>query len=74
MSFLYIPLWGRLERPCLAYFLYFKQIEEAYEITLLSVCRCISPVFVRQKLDKDVPAATSAYVTIEELLDAVFSM
>jgi hypothetical protein len=43
------------------------------EITLLSVSVFPSPV-ARQRLYKEIPAATNAYTAVEELLDAVFSM
>jgi hypothetical protein len=49
---------------------YLKKLEEAYEITLLFVCR-ISPLVARQRLGKHVPAATNTHATIEEFLDAV---
>jgi hypothetical protein len=38
--------------PFLAYFPTLKKIEYAYEITLLSVCLCISPIVARQRLGK----------------------
>jgi hypothetical protein len=45
-----------------------------YENTLLPVCICPPPsAVVRQRLSKQVSAATNTYVKTE-LLDAVFSM
>jgi hypothetical protein len=40
--------------------------------TLLSVCS--STKFAKQQLGKNVPAATNTHVTIQEMLDTVFSM
>jgi hypothetical protein len=44
-------------------------------MTLLSVCACVSPLIVaRQRLDRNIAAETNTHATIEELLDASFSM
>jgi hypothetical protein len=55
-----------------------------YEITLLFVCVCVSPIVTRQWLDKyppiiarqqlgrNVTVVTNTHTTIEELLDASF--
>jgi hypothetical protein len=45
-----------------------------YEVTLLSVWLCFTLIVVRQRLGKHAPAATITHTTIEELLDAVFSL
>jgi hypothetical protein len=34
---------------------------------------CVSPIVARQRLGKDVTAATNTHATIEEMLDASFS-
>jgi hypothetical protein len=39
-----------------------------------SVCKCIYPIFARQRFGKNVTAATNRHTTIEELLDTSFSM
>jgi hypothetical protein len=39
-----------------------------------SVSVCVSPIVARQRLSKEVTAATNTSATIEELLDASFSM
>jgi hypothetical protein len=44
-----------------------KKIKEAYEITLLPVRLCISPIVDRQGLGKRVPLQRT-HATIEELL------
>jgi hypothetical protein len=38
------------------------------------VCLCIPPIVARQRLGRNVTAVTNTYATIEELLDASFSM
>jgi hypothetical protein len=38
------------------------------------VCLCIPPIVATQRLGKYVSAATNTHATIEELLDAMFSM
>jgi hypothetical protein len=40
----------------------------------LCVYVCIPPIVARRRLDKNVTAATNTHATIEELLDASFSM
>jgi hypothetical protein len=66
-----------------AYCPYFEKIEWAYEITLLSVYPPTvarqqlgkNPLVVaRQRLGRNVTAVTNTHATIEELLDASFSM
>jgi hypothetical protein len=64
----------------------FKKNEYAYEMKLLSVCVCIPPIVAsqrlgknplivsRQRLGRNVTAVTNTQATIEELLDASFSM
>jgi hypothetical protein len=62
-------------------------MEQAYDVTLLSVCVCvypisllgncsvkIPPIVARKWLGRNVTAVTYTHVTIEELLDASFSM
>jgi hypothetical protein len=46
---------------------------EAYEIPLLCVYVCIHTV-AGQRLCKDIPKVTNTQATIEQLLDAVFSV
>jgi hypothetical protein len=40
----------------------------------VSACMCIPPIFATQCIDKNVTAAKKTYATIDELLDASFSM
>jgi hypothetical protein len=51
----------------------FWKKKDAYEIIWLCV-RVVFPDVVRQRLGKHVSAATNTQATIEELLDAAFSM
>jgi hypothetical protein len=37
-------------------------------------CLCIPPITARQRLGKHVPAVTNIHATVEEFLDASFSM
>jgi hypothetical protein len=49
-------------------------IKKLYEITMLCVCVCNPPIVATQRLGKHVPAAMNTLATIEELLDATFSL
>jgi hypothetical protein len=62
-------------------------MEQTYEITLLSLCVCVSPPIVarqglgknplivaRQRLGRNVTTVMNTHATIEELLDVSFSM
>jgi hypothetical protein len=50
---------------------YTRNLTFTCEITFLS-SPCIRPVATRQRIRKNVPAATNAHATTEELLDLVF--
>jgi hypothetical protein len=40
----------------------------------LCVCVCVSPIAARQRLGRNVTAVMNTHATIEELLDASFSV
>jgi hypothetical protein len=40
----------------------------------LCVCVCVPPIVARQRLGRNVTAVTNTHATIDELLDASFSM
>jgi hypothetical protein len=41
---------------------------------MLSVCMCIPPLIARQRLGKNVTSSTNTHATVEQLLDASFSI
>jgi hypothetical protein len=57
-------------------FLILKKSKEAYEITVLKpgILEPEETAVIMQRLGKHIPTATDTHATIEELLDAVFSV
>jgi N-acetylglutamate synthase-like GNAT family acetyltransferase len=71
MDWVYLAQYTDPGGSLLACFAYIeRKKKEACEITLL----CVNPNVARQQFGKHVLAATNTYVTIEKLLDAVFSV
>jgi hypothetical protein len=60
-------LGNLVPEPISTLYLYFPPVS-------LCVCMCNPLIVVRQRLGKNVPAATNTHATREELLDASFSM
>jgi hypothetical protein len=59
----------------LAYFPILKNRVDLWDHVGVCVCGCVSPVIVpRQRLGRNVTAVTNTYATVEELLDASFSL
>jgi hypothetical protein len=69
---LYVCVFPLLTSECLNQSPY--PVSTVYFVNPSHQSVCVSPTVARQRLGKNVTAATNTHATIEELLDASFSM